>query len=198
MGNRFANPWILHGCNANTLMPTATIDDIIARGQHSAGDVTGWASSIVGASRGKQSEKELQLSGQSLTSLQQQQNNTRRDVGTLADIVNNISGLTIADIVTAGFRRSWTSQTQLVAGVNNITFADPNDAGDTLAIWVRQVASGTVGTVTFGSNIKFCDVNYVTNTVNKVTIWKTEAFVDPTDSVLRWFGVSPANAEQTL
>ncbi len=176
---------------------TVTIEALIERSNKSAGDVTGWASSVVSQSRGVAGEKALQLSGQSLTNLQQQQNNSRRDLGALATLVSQISGLTIADIIAAGFRKSFIDQADLVAGVNNITYADPENDGDSLTIWRRQNGSGN-GTVTFGSNIKFCDPNYVTNTPNSVTIWETRAMVDPTDSTLKWFGVAPPNAEQAL
>lgn len=124
---------------------------------------------------------------------------TNRLTALESEVAGGGSGITIADIVAAGFRRSWTSQTQLVAGVNNITFANPDNEGDSLTIWVRQVASGTVGTVAFDTNILFCDPNYVTNLVDSVTIWETRAMPDPDDSnTLKWFGVAPANAEQLL
>jgi hypothetical protein len=180
-------------------MPTATIDEIIESSGKSAGDVTAWASNIVAGGRGQAVARELSLSGQALTNLQQQINNGRRSLGYLAAIVDEIGGLTVADLVAAGFGRSLTQQTQLVAGVNAITYADPLYGSDSLFLWVRQVASGTVGTITFGSNLKFADVNYVTNTFSKVTIYPFHAFPDPDDAnTLKWFCVSPPNAEQTI
>lgn len=178
-------------------MPTATLEEIIDQAAKSAGDVTAWASSVQAQSRGQQAEKSLSLTGQSLTNLQQQINNTRRAVGQLAINVNEIGGITIADIVAAGFRRSWTDQDDLAAGVNNITFADPDNVGDSLTIWRRQNGAGS-GTVTFGANILFCDPYAVTNLADSVTVWETRAMVDPTDSTVKWFAVSPANAEQLL
>lgn len=163
--------------------------------------MTAWASNIVAGGRGQAAARELSLSGQALTNLQQQINNSRRALGSLAEIVNDIDtgGVTIADLVAAGFGRSLTQQTQLVAGVNAITYADPLYGSDSLFLWVRQVASGTVGTITFGSNLKFADVNYVTNTFSKVTVYPFHAFADPDDSnTLKWFCVSPPNAEQTI
>jgi hypothetical protein len=124
---------------------------------------------------------------------------TNRLTSLEAEVAGGGTSITIADLVAAGFGRSLTQQTQLVAGVNAITYADPLYATDSLFIWVRQVASGTVGTITFGTNLKFADVNYVTNTFDSVTIYPFHAFPDPDDSnILKWFCVSPPNAEQPL
>jgi len=70
-------------------MPTTTIEQIIESSSKSAGDVTAWASNITAGGRGKAVARELSLSGQALTNLQQQINNTRRSIGALASIISS-------------------------------------------------------------------------------------------------------------
>ena len=109
------------------------------------------------------------------------------------------TGLTIADLVAAGFGRSLTYQLQLVAGVNAVEYDSPLYITDSLFIWIRQVSSGTVGTITFGTNLLFANPDYVTNVFDSIAIFPFHAFPDPDDSsTLKWFYISPPNAEQLL
>jgi hypothetical protein len=179
---------------------TTTFQDIIDASQSSKGDVKSDASFIISAkAQGAQDTKFTKI-GTSFKNVQDQLNNLRRLTGDFATIVNETTfGVTVAELVALGFGRSLVYQTQLVAGVNALTYASPLYETDSLFVWVRQVASGTVGTITFGSNMKFADPAYVTSTFSLVTIYPFHAFPDPADSnTLKWFCVSPPNAEQTI
>lgn len=183
-------------------MAVLTLEDIIDGAQTSKGDVKSDAS-FIAATNGKDQTKvdaAFTKVGTSLKNIQDQLNNQRRVVGNFAEVINNTTfGVTVAELVALGFGRSLTHQVQLVAGVNNIVYDDPLYETDSLYVWVRQVASGTVGTVAFDTNLLFADANYVTNTFDGVTIYPFHAFPDPDDSdVLKWFCVSPPNAEQFL
>jgi hypothetical protein len=186
-----------------------TIDQILQGTEKSAGDVTSWASNVMGHSRSqgdnetrffdkKSAQQAFSLTGQSLTNIQQQLNVSRNQVASLANIVNNITGLTIAELVAAGFGRQLKYQVVLSAGVNNITYADPLYETDTLDIWIRQNGTGN-GTITFDTNLKMADPYFVTNTANAVTIYPFSAFPDPTDSnALHWFCRAVPNAEKAI
>ena len=128
-----------------------TIDQLITGANRSAGDVTAWASNITASGQGQPLERELSLTGQSLTNLQQQMNNSRRAFGQLATIVNNISGLTIADIIAAGFRYVTASNIVLAADTM-LTATAPVNAGDQLFVYVKQ--NGTGGwNITWDTNL---------------------------------------------
>lgn len=141
---------------------------------------------------------------ESLMTIANNANSLNRGIQNLQAIVSSFpTGLTLAEVlaylVGLGFARSLQfTLSPLASGANIVNPAVPLYEGDRLSIRVQQNGSGN-GTVTFGANVKWCDANYVTITPNLWTIWDTIGAPDPTDSNnLKWFGVAPANAEQTL
>ena len=165
-----------------------TLLEIITSTQKSAGSVKNQAQGVKAAGRGTDSEQAMPRTGDALFQIQEQLDTFRKNVGSLAQSVIDIEGITIADIVAAGFRRSFTTIETLTASTTLLTYPDPDEEGDILTYGVLQDSTGGRA-ITWDTNlIGFAEV--VDPTADCFNSFFFTARIHPVSSDLVWIANS--------